>query len=184
MVDIGAIQPLPGIENAPENDPYPENSEHALLYFPGAGDIDTTWQPVPEDMSPFPGLDAAELECAEVFQLASSPGFEAAYLEKLNGDPVDTPAGPSPYTSPEMPDDVEVMDQPDSASTKRGAPIDNPASDNPQAKKQKRQRRKKDEPEPDYSAIIRDQVKNTTRTGQACDRCKVSPPPSSCLPTS
>ncbi|RJE18436.1 hypothetical protein PHISCL_09232, partial [Aspergillus sclerotialis] len=40
-------------------------------------------------------------------------------------------------------------------------------------KKKKRLRRKKDQPEPDYSAIIRLQVKNATRTGQACDRCKV-----------
>lgn len=41
------------------------------------------------------------------------------------------------------------------------------------AKKRRRPRRKKDDPEPDYSAIVREQVRNSTRTGQACDRCKV-----------
>lgn len=34
-------------------------------------------------------------------------------------------------------------------------------------------RRRKGEPEPDYSAMSRQKIKKNKRTGQACDRCKV-----------
>lgn len=37
----------------------------------------------------------------------------------------------------------------------------------------KRPRRRRDEPEPDYSQQVRARLRNNTRTGQACDRCKV-----------
>lgn len=36
-------------------------------------------------------------------------------------------------------------------------------------------RRRKGDPEPDYSCITREVLKNNKRTGQACDRCKVRP---------
>lgn len=40
--------------------------------------------------------------------------------------------------------------------------------------KVKKTRRSRYDPEPDWSAMVRDRVKNaTTRVGQACDRCKV-----------
>lgn len=36
-------------------------------------------------------------------------------------------------------------------------------------------RRRKGDPEPDYSGKTREALKNNGRTGQACDRCKVRP---------
>lgn len=41
------------------------------------------------------------------------------------------------------------------------------------AKRPRKSRRRKDEEEPDYSAQVRERLRNNTRTGQACDRCKV-----------
>lgn len=41
-------------------------------------------------------------------------------------------------------------------------------------------RRRKGDPEPDYSGITREVLKNTRRTGQACDRCKVRPITDTC----
>ncbi|KAL2218957.1 hypothetical protein M432DRAFT_656445 [Thermoascus aurantiacus ATCC 26904] len=40
------------------------------------------------------------------------------------------------------------------------------------AKRPRKSRRRKDEEEPDYSAQVRERLRNNTRTGQACDRCK------------
>ena len=40
--------------------------------------------------------------------------------------------------------------------------------------KAKKQRRGKNSPEPNYSAMVQEQMSSTNRTGQACDRCKVS----------
>ncbi|RMJ23807.1 hypothetical protein PHISP_05328 [Aspergillus sp. HF37] len=185
LVDTGAIPALPVIANGPKDDDlYAKlNPDDAMLCFPDA-DIVDNWQFMPGDTSPFLTGDAAELACADAFQLANATGFDAAYLEQLNGDPVDDAPPeqlgdpgeasnqPFPYTLAEMPAGFEMTEQPAKRGTKRSAP-DSPASDNPPEKKAKRPRRKKNEPEPDYSAIIRKQVKNATRTGQACDRCKV-----------
>jgi hypothetical protein len=182
LADASAIPALPEIANGPDdNDLYPEiKLDDAMFCFPDG------------DTSPFPAGDAAELACDEAFQLANGTGFDAAYLEQLNGDPVDDALPerlgdpgeasnqPFPYTIPEMPAGFEIPEQPARRGTKRSAP-DSPASDNPPEKKTKRPRRKKNEPEPDYSAIIRKQVKNATRTGQACDRCKVSKPVCPCF---
>ncbi|KAL2013065.1 hypothetical protein VTN00DRAFT_590 [Thermoascus crustaceus] len=40
------------------------------------------------------------------------------------------------------------------------------------AKRPRKERRRRDEPEPDYSEQVRARLQNNTRTGQACDRCK------------
>lgn len=42
------------------------------------------------------------------------------------------------------------------------------------ARRPKKQRRGKNSPEPNYSEMVQDQMSTTNRTGQACDRCKVS----------
>lgn len=44
------------------------------------------------------------------------------------------------------------------------------------AKRARKQRRRKNEPEEDYSEMARQRAQNSTRTGQACDRCQVSKP--------
>lgn len=41
------------------------------------------------------------------------------------------------------------------------------------AEEPKKTRRRKGDPEPDYSELSRRKVQNNKRTGQACDRCKV-----------
>lgn len=44
----------------------------------------------------------------------------------------------------------------------------------PTSAPQPRNRRSRRHPEPDWSAMVRSQVRESQRTGQACDRCKVS----------
>lgn len=69
---------------------------------------------------------------------------------------------------------IDTGNQTDTPGSKRRTTASSPEDANePPTKKRRRPRRRKDEPEPDYSAIIREQVKCSTRTGQACDRCKV-----------
>lgn len=143
---------------------------------------------------PYPGI----------FQNIQGNGFEApSYPENINYHPVDTPGDsgdgsgsasnqPSPLTVPEL--EPEPEPEPETPAeldltgllgnrqpNKRAYTPDNnntaAPEEAPQPKKQKRTRRKRHEPEPDYSAIIREQMKSTSRTGQACDRCKVSFPP-------
>ncbi|CAG8055378.1 unnamed protein product [Penicillium salamii] len=49
--------------------------------------------------------------------------------------------------------------------------INDDASDNPQPKKHRRSRH---DPEPDWSALMREKIsKSSSRVGQACDRCKL-----------
>lgn len=43
----------------------------------------------------------------------------------------------------------------------------------PARRQAKKPRRSKNSPEPDYSAVVQNQMAGTNRTGQACDRCKV-----------
>lgn len=45
-------------------------------------------------------------------------------------------------------------------------------------------RRRKGDPEPDYSGMTREVLKKNQRTGQACDRCKVCPITDLCPPAS
>lgn len=42
------------------------------------------------------------------------------------------------------------------------------------ARRPKKPRRGKNSPEPNYSELVQGQMSSTNRTGQACDRCKVS----------
>lgn len=44
------------------------------------------------------------------------------------------------------------------------------------ARRPKKPRRGKNSPEPNYSELVQGQMSSTNRTGQACDRCKVSLP--------
>ncbi|EFE40960.1 hypothetical protein TRV_04320 [Trichophyton verrucosum HKI 0517] len=44
------------------------------------------------------------------------------------------------------------------------------------ARRPKKPRRDKNSPEPNYSELVQGQMSSTNRTGQACDRCKVSLP--------
>lgn len=52
------------------------------------------------------------------------------------------------------------------------------------ARRPKKPRRGKNSPEPNYSELVQGQMSSTNRTGQACDRCKVSLPDSALHPGS
>ena len=55
-------------------------------------------------------------------------------------------------------------------------------STQPPTKKARKQRRRKGDPEEDYSAKAREKASTAVRTGQACDRCKVRETPSPITP--
>lgn len=165
MVALGAFQPLPEIPNCPDIDinPYPALPD-ALLGFHdlSVGNVTDDWQPLPEEMclsgpetgsQPFTTNQAVE---GGLFQ------NELVYHNQ---------AKPPRPRSPEAPGRLAIPTSAVTLTTEPNMPVETPSR---RKHRDKRPRRKKDEPEPDYSAIIRDQVKNATRTGQACDRCKVS----------
>ncbi|KAJ5808632.1 hypothetical protein N7474_009901 [Penicillium riverlandense] len=71
-------------------------------------------------------------------------------------------------------------------ATTNSTPISNP-DEVSGTTSQPRSRRSRHEPEPDWSEQVREQVRNSRRTGQACDRCKLrkmrcDPRPTGCAP--
>ncbi|KAJ5601909.1 hypothetical protein N7510_011443 [Penicillium lagena] len=71
-------------------------------------------------------------------------------------------------------------------ATTNSTPISNP-DEVSYTTTQPRSRRSRHEPEPDWSEQVREQVRNSRRTGQACDRCKLrkmrcDPRPTGCTP--
>lgn len=64
--------------------------------------------------------------------------------------------------------------QQEESSTKPLAGTKHELEDSPEEEPRRtKSRRRKGEPEPDYSAMSRQKIKQNKRTGQACDRCKV-----------
>lgn len=66
---------------------------------------------------------------------------------------------------------VDSEEEPTSSTTPEEKPASQPSD---ASKKAKKQRRGKNSPEPNYSRMVQSQMSSTNRTGQACDRCKVS----------
>jgi hypothetical protein len=73
-----------------------------------------------------------------------------------------------PQESQESQEHEEAVQSPPAAANRPAASSTN--------RPPRRPRRSKNSPEPDYSAMVQNQMSATNRTGQACDRCKVSRP--------
>ncbi|KAJ6074558.1 uncharacterized protein N7446_002335 [Penicillium canescens] len=70
-------------------------------------------------------------------------------------------------------EDISIHDVPTNVPTINVFTSNSPTSDREHNSKKKKTRRGRNDPEPDWSAQMRDKVKKSnSRIGQACDRCK------------
>ncbi|EEP76907.1 predicted protein [Uncinocarpus reesii 1704] len=76
------------------------------------------------------------------------------------------------YVNLDGSDSADDSDQMAAVEEQEKAQVSAPAPSPIQRRPTKKQRRGKNSPEPDYSAMVQGQMAGIHRTGQACDRCK------------